>query len=91
MEISMLEAKEVQAGLVIMQDGKRVTAPKSGNCSVRPVAGGQFVKVNGQEVIKDLGQLFPGCIFLWLSKPVQGKASTDDTKPGNKDPDKDKK
>lgn len=79
-----LEAKEVQAGLVFIQDGKRVKSPKIGNYAVRPVAGGQFVKANGQDVIRELAVMFAGCIFLWLSKPYdskkeEGAGKTDET------------
>ncbi len=63
-----IEAKELKAGLAFIQDGKRVATPKSDNYAVRPVAGGPFVKANGQEVIKDLREQFPGCRFLWLAK-----------------------
>jgi len=80
-----IEAKELKTGLVITQDGMRVMDPKSGNCAVRPVAGGQFVKANGQDVIRDLVELFPKCIFLWLSKPVVVKESKDKD-PKDKDP-----
>jgi hypothetical protein len=86
-----IEVKELQAGLVITQDGKRVAEPKAGNCAVRPVAGGAFVKANGQDVIKDLGILFPKCVFLWLSKPVKVKDDGDGKKSCDEDPDKKKK
>jgi hypothetical protein len=86
-----IEVKELQAGLVITKDGKRVAEPKAGNCAVRPVAGGPFVKANGQDVIKDLGILFPKCVFLWLSKPVKVKDDGDGKKSGDEDPDKKKK
>lgn len=82
-----IEAKELQAGLVITQDGKRVVEPKAGNCAVRPVAGGAFVKANGQDVIRDLAILFPKCVFLWLSKPVKVKDDGDGKKPGKDDGD----
>ena len=86
-----IEAKELKAGLVITQEGKRVIEPEEGNCAVRPVAGGAFVKANGQDVIRDLGILFPKCLFLWLSKPVKVKdAGVDGKKPGDEDPDKKK-
>jgi len=86
-----LEAKEIAAGLAIVQDGKRVELPKSGNYAVRPVAGGPYIKANGQDVIKDLAQLFPGCVFLWLSKAFEVKAANgkDDVKNSDtKDPKK---
>ena len=78
-----IEAKELKAGLVITQEGKRVVEPKAGNCAVRPVAGGAFVKANGQDVIRDLGILFPKCVFLWLSKPIKEIAPEGGNKPGD--------
>jgi hypothetical protein len=66
-----IEAKDLKAGLAVTQDGKRVYVPKGGNYAVRPVSGGQFVKVNGQDVVKELSLMFPGCIFTWLSKPME--------------------
>jgi hypothetical protein len=87
-----IDAKELQAGLAITQDGKRVAAPKSGNYAVRPVAGGQFIKANGQDVIRDLNRMFPGCVFLWLSKPFKAKQPDDGKEPdGGKKPDDGKK
>jgi hypothetical protein len=70
-----IDPKELKAGLAFFQDGKRVAKPSAGNYAVRPVAGGQFVKANGQEVTKELRDLFKGCLFLWLSKPFDAKAS----------------
>jgi hypothetical protein len=69
-----IETKELKSGLAFIQDGKRVATPKSDNYAVRPVAGGPFVKANGQEVIKDLREQFPGCRFLWLAKPFEQEA-----------------
>ena len=69
-----IEAKELKTGLAFSQDGKRVAKPKAGNYAVRPVAGGQFVKVNGQDLVKELRAQFPGCIFLWLSNPISESA-----------------
>lgn len=65
-----IEVKEVKEGLAFFQDGKRVKEPKAGNYAVRPVLGGPFVKANAQQVLHDLANLFAGCIFLWLSTPV---------------------
>jgi hypothetical protein len=66
-----IETKELTAGLAFFQDGKRVKTPKAGNCAVRPIAGGAFVKANGQEVLKALRDAYPTVVFLFLSKPVE--------------------
>lgn len=68
-----IEANEIKTGLAFFQEGKRVEQPKAGNCAVRPIAGGPFVKVNGQEVLAGLRDAIKGCIFLWLSDPVEPK------------------
>ena len=72
-----IEAKDLKTGLAFVQDGKRVSEPKAGNYAVRPIAGGPFVKANGQDVVNELRAQFPGCQFLWLSKPFDAKPSKD--------------
>lgn len=78
-----IETKDLKAGLAFIQDGKRVAIPKKDNYAVSPVAGGQFVKANGQDILKDLRDQFPGCQFLWLAKPFNVKA---DKNPGGSPP-----
>lgn len=76
-----IETKAIQDGLAFFQEGNRVPAPKAGNYSVRPVAGGPFAKANGQDIIKDLNDQFKGCHFLWLSKTVEAGKPADEPKP----------
>jgi hypothetical protein len=75
-----IETKDLKAGLAFIQDGKRVAIPKADNYAVRPVAGGQFMKANGADTVKELREQFPNCRFLWLSEPFDQKAAKE-TKP----------
>jgi hypothetical protein len=83
-----IDAKELRAGLAFIQDGKRVATPKADNYAVRPVAGGPFVKANGQDVIKDLREQFPACRFLWLAKPFDKESKKESDKDAASDADK---